>query len=206
MNRTVRILALVAVVLAASGGAYAYTMWSRATALPQWYATPTPEVSPSVAPRAAFAPTWQPIASPDHAPTFEIRDVHRKSPQLKRAGYVRASRATLHDQTFEGGVVLNIGELKAAAKRPDEQRMLQRVLSAFDSLNAHEVYVGVKDTIKTQDGIVQLGPSATLVIGELEYPLATVAKRLNRAPTQLLLELNRELRHLHLTAPAAKAP
>ncbi|TPV94967.1 MAG: hypothetical protein B7733_12470 [Myxococcales bacterium FL481] len=135
--------------------------------------------------------------------TREVRNFHlrstAKNPAWREA--VRGSRATFEDGTLEAGVVISLDKLPRRSLSANDRKTIDRALKAFPALRKREVYVGLEDRTVTRDGILQLGSSTKIRVGQLRYPLSTVAKRLGLSAPSIRRQINRELRRLKVKDP-----
>lgn len=181
------------------------------TAPLQWISTPLepadandalgpPPPAPSVddSPRATASPS-KPAAKPGKtAKRHELRGFHHKatpSPAIK------ASRAVLEGDKLEAGLVVDLSKVSEDQLTPQGRDLLHRATQAFPRLTQRDVYVGIEDTPRSVDGVLQLGPNPQVRVGNLRYSLDAAAQKLGMNPTQLRTEINRELARSHIADP-----
>lgn len=205
------------------GGIAGYWWWRQHVALPEWYAQTDAEEliegdEAELAPPDAGL-VWIPVedareeAAPpaaDGKPTpkktgrakrYEMRGFHRQRQSKDAPKTVKASRAILEDGELEAGVVLDLSALPKDKLSERDRELYRKAIEAFPSLTKRDVYVGIEDTPVEQDGVLQLGPSPKVRIGNARYDLDTAARKIGMSPAQLREEINRELRRMGVQSP-----
>jgi hypothetical protein len=219
----------VVVVMAIAGGALGWT-WRQATALPDWYtdgANETPQrleiaefegsddsAAPlqwTVVPDRSPAPTEGPGVEPPPPEKrravmrgFHMR-THVENPEVRKA--FKASRASFEDDRLEAGVVVNLSKIHKEKLGRKDRSFFHKVAKAFPSVAKRDVYVGLEDKPRVgADGILKLGPAPKIRVGNLNYSLKSVAKRLGTDVRSVRRDINRELRRMKVRDPAFAGP
>lgn len=201
MAKKLGIAALVLVLLVAAGG---FWLWSRLTALPDWY-----EGGDMIAEDGSPQVDRDWVRVPDQAeeaagPDYQLRNPHLRSETptpVEKA--IKASRATYsaEDESLEAGAVVNLAEVDTDSLKPEEREEFEKAVDAFPALTGRDVYVGVEGGVKGKDGKLALGPDTRLRVGDTRYSLAKAAKRLGMSEQALRKQIERELARMNLELP-----
>lgn len=208
--------------------ATALPAWYAAEASEERTSEETPQNSPPIAPPSTGTPTlpaappgWvalQDDAIPPDANTkasapkpsrrpssrHELRGFHLRSGVAPDKTAVKASRALLDGDKLEAGVVLDLSRVPLSALPERDRTLMQRAIAGFPGLLGRDVYVGIEDRPVTREGVLQLGRSPRLRVGNLRYSLESAASKLGMSPETLRQELDRELRRLEITDPKTR--
>jgi len=194
-----KILLALVVLLVLAAGVAAY-LWHEATALPDWYTTPT-GAEETVDGAPAVDLDWVP--APD-GESQQMRNFHTRTPKIKpamRKG-IKGSRVIYKkDGRVEAGLVANLGDVPERELSAEESSFLAQATDAFPSLKKRDVYIGVEGDTVIKDGLVQLGPEPKVKIGNLSYSLPDAATRLGMNESKLRAELNAELARMGVREP-----
>jgi hypothetical protein len=117
---------------------------------------------------------------------------------------VKASKAVLKDGKLEAGVVLDLSKVSTDKLTDRDRGLYDKAVANFPGITRRDVYVGVEDQPVTEDGVLQLGASPQIRVGNLRYPLDKAAAKLGMSPAQLRAELDRELQRLGVKDPSAQ--
>jgi hypothetical protein len=170
-----------------------------------------PEGRPS--PGAAGAETGQggheppsPRRASGASPTmrnFHLRSAVRNE-SLRKA--TKASRAEFIDGELRAGVVLEPGLIDRDTLDPATRRTVDRALRAFPGAKSRRVYVGLVDTPRTVDGILQLGADTRLRVGDVELDFDVAMRRVGLSPARVRAQIDAELRRLKVRDPRNQGP
>lgn len=168
---------------------------------------PEAEHGPAPAPDnpAAGGPQGKPRArkrSASRGPRV-MRGFHRRRAKKGKKTAVKASRATYDNGKLEAGVVLDLSRVPKENLTPGDRRLYERAVEGFPGLTKRDVYVGIEDRPVTKDGVLQLGASPKVRVGNLRYSLPNAAKKLGMSEATLRRDFDNELRRLGFTDPEA---
>lgn len=172
---------------------------------------PVPEESqPTETPRSGGAPDKG--AAPKSAPRKRsatkrgprvMRGFHRRRATKGKKTAVKASRATYDNGKLEAGVVLDLSRVPKENLTPRDKRLYERAVEGFPGLTKRDVYVGIEDRPVSKDGVLQLGDSPKVRVGNLRYSLSSAAAKLGMSEATLRRDFDNELRRLGFTDPQA---
>lgn len=156
-------------------------------------------------PVASPSETTPPVASerPSKKPSrrHERREFHRQASSSAPGGVVKASRAVFEDGSLEAGVVLDLGQIPKDQLGERDRNLYERALQNFPALTRRDVYVGIEDRPITRDGVLALGPSPKIRVGNLRYSLDSAATKLGMSEAQLRREFDRALADMGFVDP-----
>lgn len=200
-------LVLLVLLLVAAG--VVYYLFSRVTALPDWYtaevaagsaAEPEPAVTPGGALQWVDAPSK--AGEPNKAKV--LRNFHKraaaKNPEVAKV--IKSSRASFENGVLEMGVVADLRNLPKDKLRQDQADFFKKVHDTFPSATDREVYIGVQDPAPVMNGgHIQLGPDAKLVVGNLSYDLDSAAGKLGMPAAALRKQFDDQIQALGVNPP-----
>jgi hypothetical protein len=197
---------LVVVLLLAAGLGW---LWTRLTALPDWYESGE-LVAEDGTPRVD--PDWVMIpAEPGQPQRYQIRNPHLRSGVAGEAKpiaeAIRGSRAVWADdgsrQELEAGAVINLSQMDLDEMSEADRASYEQAIDAFPALTGRDVYVGIEGEVGRRGDQLTLGPDAQVRIGETSYSMKTAAKRLGMSEAELRAAIEKELGKLDVHPPPA---
>ena len=204
MAKKIGLALLILVLLLSAGLGW---LWTRLTALPDWYESGE-LVAEDGTPRVD--PDWVRIpAEPDQPVRYQIRNPHlRPAAQGKPLSKaIKGSRAVWADegsrQAIDAGAVINLSEMDLDELSEADRASYEKAIDAFPALTGRDVYVGVEGEVGRRGDEVVLGPDAELRIGDTSYSFASAAKRLGMSEAQLRDAIEKELGKLDVHPPPA---
>lgn len=193
-----------------------------ATRLPEWYdpdaqiASDDLEVAPSgwvVVPDEAADAHHEAAPGGGRGDTKsakrrQLRNFHLRTAAGNQAtrDAIRASRATYEDGQLDAGVVINVSKIDRSKLKKGDREFYQRVLEAFPRLRGRDVYIGIEDQPTSAGGYLQLGPETRVRVGELDYSLRRVARKLGLSEAKVREQIDAEFVRLEVTDPDAPPP
>lgn len=198
-------LALLIVVLLV-GGVLGW-LWTRLTALPEWYASGELIAEDGT---LQVDPDWVLIPSePNAPPRYQIRNPHLRPKAKAKAKPVtqaiKGSRAIWADegtkQELEAGAVINLSQMDLSKLGPKDRKHYENAIAAFPALTERDVYVGIEGEVGRRGDDLVLSPKTKLRVGDTRYSLGTVAKRLKVSEAELRKTIEKELGKLDVHPP-----
>jgi hypothetical protein len=182
---------------------------------PQWIALPeptaeTPVESVEAVDETASKPSDDDADSPRHArrrksaSRHELRGFHRRGKKGSGRSAIRASRAVYESGRLEAGVVFDLSRIPKDKLVQRDRELYDRAVDQFPGITRRDVYIGIEDRPVNRDGMLQLGPSPRVRVGNLRYSLDKAARKIGMTPAQLRDEFDRELHRLGFIDPAAR--
>lgn len=129
---------------------------------------------------------------------FHLRTAVRNE-SLRKA--TKASRAEFVDGELRAGVVFEPGLVDRESLDPATRKTLDRAFRAFPGAKSRRVYVGLVDTPRTVDGVLQLGPDTRLRVGDVELDFDVAMRRVGLSPSRVRAQIDAELRRLKVRDP-----
>jgi hypothetical protein len=177
-------------------------MWSRITALPDWYES-ADMIGEGGQLRVDSA--WvqvpdakPPAGAPKGSEVYVLRNPHARmqldDTPIEKA--IKQSRAAYAGGQIEAGAVLNLSDADVESLSAEERDRFQQTLDAFPALTERDVYVGVEGDVSERDGRLVLGPDAELRVGDTRYSIANAAKRLGMSEAELREAIEKDLSQL----------
>lgn len=127
-----------------------------------------------------------------------------KNESLRKA--TKASRAEFVDGELRAGVVFEPGLVDRDSLDPATRKTLDRAFRTFPGAKSRRVYVGLVDTPRTVDGLLQLGPDTRLRVGDVELDFDVAMRRLGLSPSRVRGQIDAELRRLKVRDPRLVSP
>ncbi|EDM74661.1 hypothetical protein PPSIR1_11766 [Plesiocystis pacifica SIR-1] len=209
-------IAAVLLILALLVGGAGYWLWTQLTALPDWYDSAdmiAEDGSPQVDRDWVRIPNAEPTresgkgegaAEATGGEAYQLRNPHLrrkrggKGKPMKVDKAIRASRVQMSGETIEGGAVLNLSDMDVETLEPKDREAYDRLTEAFPALMGRDVYVGIENATRTEDGEIVVNSKTRLRVGETRYSIASAAKRLGMSSTELRNEIEDELGKIDL--------
>jgi hypothetical protein len=177
-------------------------MWSRVTALPDWY-----ESGDMIGEGGQLRvdPAWvqipdaePPAGAPEGAKVYVLRNPHARmeidDTPIEKA--IKQSRASYAGGQIEAGAVVNLSDADVDSLSAEERAKFQETIDAFPALTERDVYVGVEGDVTEREGRLVLGPDAELRVGDTRYSIANAAKRLGMSEAELRAAIEKDLSQL----------
>ena len=164
------------------------------------------ESEPATAPHPSVGPP-EPASPPTSkkrtrkAKRHVMRGFHRRGRKHSDKSAVKASRAVLEDGKLEAGVILDLSRVPKDKLTPRDRDLYDKAVRGFPGITRRDVYVGIEDRPVSRDGVLQLGSSPKVRVGNLRYSLDKAATKLGMSPAQLRAEFDKELRRMGMTDP-----
>jgi hypothetical protein len=205
-------------------------LWREATALPDWYTqaefgdedvleapplawvplSEADDVLPSESPATGLE-TARPAPSKSASPRrarerrkaarHELRGFHRRGHKSDERSPVKASRALYEDGRLQAGVIVDLSRIPREKLVRRDRELYDRAVEQFPGITKRDVYIGIEDRPTRDAGVLQLGPTPRVRVGNLKYSLEAAARKIGMTPSDLRRELDLELHRLGFVDP-----
>lgn len=192
-------------------GLTAFHYWQQATRLPEWYGqeSQTNRIvlgSPQVEQERAnldarIASSLQQASggpvdvqlTPQELNNLVASEISRHTAGSGLAQAVKGVNTTIQNGKVESGAVVNLAEVPKSSLSNRDRANLDRLLSAFPTLQDRSLYVGIEGKPAVQDGQLILDQNTRVKLGDLSFTLPEVAQRLGVSEQELQRQISLQL-------------
>lgn len=177
----------------------------------RWVAAAEPGDAPPAEPAGAIDPAGAQQAPEPVSPgrarkhrnvgRHELRGFHRRGDKGSGRSAIKASRAIYEQGRLEAGVVLDLSRIPKDKLVQRDRELYDRAVDQFPGITKRDVYIGIEDRPVSAEGVLQLGASPKVRVGNLRYSLDKAARKIGMSPAQLRREFDRELHRLGFVDP-----
>ncbi|MEB3308646.1 MAG: hypothetical protein VKJ02_00265 [Snowella sp.] len=205
----------------------AYYFWTQATSLPTWYqeqsshtndslnSTQSSSSSESTGIKARIQQQIQTEIQQGSVQPNEAVSVTLKSQEFnqlvqselsqqlrsrKLSNLAPQIQSNIENNQLEIGTVINPQKLEAVNLPRHQQAIINRVVTSFPQLKNQEIYIGITGQPKFENGQLILPNDSKVRVGNLNFTLPEISKRLGVSPQRLQQSLNLNIDQLNLRA------
>lgn len=203
----------------------AYYFWTQATSLPTWYQEQlsntkdflnSTQSSPSNEPTGIKAKIQEQIqaeiqqglAQPNEAVNVTLKpqefnqlvqsELSQQLRSRKLAQLAPRIQSNIENNQLEIGTVINPQKLEKVDLPRHQQAIVDKVVTSFPQLKNQDIYIGIAGQPKFENGQLILSNDTKVRVGNLNFTLPEISRRLGVSPQRLQQSLNLNIDQLNL--------
>ncbi len=204
---------------------FAYYFWTQATSLPTWYQEQSTNTKDSINPTQASSSSeatgikakiqeqiqteiQQSLAQPNEAVNVTLKpqefnqlvqsELSQQLRSRKLAQLAPRIQSNIENNQLEIGTVINPQKLEAVDLPRHQQAIVNKVVTTFPQLKNQDIYIGIAGQPKLENGQLVLPNDSKVRVGNLNFTLPEISKKLGVPPERLQQSLNLNIDQLNL--------